>query len=152
MPALLDLPIFQFDWESCQTPQDYLPAAERLKNSSFCPTSRRAEKAINDWFDLYGLYGLIERIDLMSWGDMELNIPHRPLIALSPAINGYILDIQSRHPEQSLRSLLRSRGLLHPVERENLRSCLTDCAQRLQIDTPPLPTAPAFGFDWQGNL
>jgi hypothetical protein len=152
LPALLDLPTFHFDWESCQTPQDYLPAAELLKNSSFCPTSRRAEKAIDNWFDLYGLYGLIAKIDFTSWGDMELKIPYRPLIALSPAINGYILDIQSRHPEQSLRSLLRSRGLLHPVERENLRTCLTDCAQQLQLDIHPLPTAPAFGFDWQSRL
>jgi hypothetical protein len=152
LPALLDLPTFHFDWESCQTPQDYLPAATLLKNSSFCPTSQRAEKAINDWFDLYGLYGLISKIDLMSWGDMELKIPCRPLIALSPAINGYVLDIQSRHPQQSLRSLLRSRGLLHPVEREKLRTCLTDCAHQLQIEIEPLPTAPAFGFDWQSNL
>ena len=152
MPALLDLPTFQFDWESCQTPQDYLPAAKLLKNSSFCPTNQRADKAINDWFDLYGLYGLIARIDLMSWGDMELNIPSRPLIALSPSINGYILDIQSRHPEQSLRSLLRSRGLLHPIERKNLRTCLTDCADQLQLDIQPLPTAPAFGFDRLSEL
>jgi hypothetical protein len=152
IPALLDLPSFQFDWESCQTPQDYLPAATLLKSSFFCPTTRNAAGAISNWFDLYGLESLISKIDLMSWVDVGLNIPSHPLIALSPAINGYILDIQSRHPEQSLRSLLKFRGLLHPVERKNLSNLLTDCAQQLELEISPLPTSPAFGFDWQGTL
>jgi hypothetical protein len=152
IPALLDLPIFQFDWESCQTPQDYVPATTLLKSSFFCPTTRNAVGAIDNWFDLYGLDGLISKIDLMSWGEIELNIPCRPLTSLSSVINGYVLDIQSRHPEQSIRSLLKSRGLLHPVERENLRNLLNDCAQQLQLDISPLPTPPAFGFDWQGTL
>jgi hypothetical protein len=151
IPALLDLPIFQFDWESCQSPQDYLPASTLLKSSFFCPTTRNAVEAINNWFDLYERESLTSKIDLMSWGDVGLNIPSRPLISLSPAINGYILDIQSRHPEHSFRSLLKSRGLLHPVERKNLSNCLSDCAQQLELDISPLPTSPAFGFDWQGT-
>jgi hypothetical protein len=152
IPALLDLPIFQFDWESCQSPQDYLPAVTLLKSSFFCPTTRNAAGAIGNWFDQYGLDNLTPKIDLTSWGDMGLNIACRPLISLSPAINGYVLDIQSRHSEQSFRSLLKSRGLLHPVEREQLRTCLTELADQLQLDISPLPKAPAFGFDWQGTL
>jgi hypothetical protein len=149
IPALLDLPIFQHDWESCQSPQDYLPAAVLLRSSFFCPTNGNAAGSISNWFNQYGLEHLITRIDLTAWGDVELNIPRRPLANLPSSINGYVLDIQSRHPEQPFRSLLKSRGLLHPVEREKLRLCLINCAAQLQLNIQPLPEAPAFGFDWQ---
>jgi hypothetical protein len=149
IPALLDLAIFQFDWESCQSPQDYLPAAVLLKNSSFCPTTRNAAGVIGNWFDQYGLDNLTSKIDFTSWGDTGLDLPCLPLITLPPAINGFFLDLQSRHPEHPFRSLLKSRGLLHPIEREKLRACLTDLADQLQLDIPPLQLAPAFGFDWQ---
>jgi hypothetical protein len=94
---------------------------------------------------------LASKIDLTFWGEPFLDFPCRPLVSLSPAINGFFLDLQSRQPEHPFRALLKSRGLLHPIEREKLRACLTDLADQLQLDIPPLPTAPAFGFDWQSH-
>jgi hypothetical protein len=147
IPALVDLPIFQFEWESCQSPSAYSKAAILLKNSFFCPALPGAEKHINAWFELYGLDALAARIDFTSWGDTGLNIPYRPLIGLPAAVNGFILDIQSRHPEQPLRGLLKSRGLLHPIDRERLRVYLMNCAQALELNISPLPKAPDYGFE-----
>jgi hypothetical protein len=151
IPDLLELEVFQFDWESCQTPQDYRPAAVLLKSSFFCPTARDAAGAIGCWFEQYGLENLIAKIDLIAWGEMDLEIPSRPLVNLPPVINGYILDIQSRHPETPFRSLLKSRGLLHPVERKKLHTYLMACADRLQLEIDPLPEAPAFGFNREAS-
>jgi hypothetical protein len=147
LPALLDLPSFSFDWGA----GDFLPPNNLLKSraSYFCPIGIRSSGAVTDWLEQYSPEFLASKIDLTFWGEPFLDFPCRPLVPLLPAINGFFLDIQSRHPEHSFRSLLNSRGLLHPIKREQLRVYLIGLAQQLHLDIQPLSTAPPFGFDLQ---
>lgn len=147
LPSLLSVPVVRFDWDGCQTPQDYRPIAHLLKQSSFCPIAinPRTEQAIADWLSLYGP-NLRSSIHFTCWGDPFLEMEHYPLPLLSAAINGYVLDIQSRHPDNSLRSLLLSRGLLHPVQRKKISAILTNCADFLGLEVQPFAAPPAFGF------
>ena len=131
IPALLDLPESQFQWESCHIRSGLFLAHQLLEsdNFSFVPTG--TEEYVAEWLDVYGLEKLHQKVDLHWWGKTDLNLESTQLPTLKSDINGWLFGLMSRYPQRSLLSLLVRRGL-HPIDRLKLRKILQDARETLQ--------------------
>jgi hypothetical protein len=141
IPALLDLPESQFQWETCRIRSGLTLAHQLLESDNFSFVPVGSEEYVAEWLDLYGLEKLSQKVELHWWGKTDLKLKSTQLPTLKPDINGWIFDLMSRYLQCSLRSLLRTRDL-HPIERRKLRLTFENSAQILNELNWTLPALP----------
>jgi hypothetical protein len=141
IPALLDLPESQFQWESCRIQSGLTLAHQLLESDNFSFVPVGSEEYVAEWLDVYGLEKLSQKVELHWWGKTDLNLESTQIPTLKPDINGWIFGLISRYPQHSLRSLLVRRGV-HPIDRLKLRQILNHSAQILRQLHWMLPELP----------
>lgn len=140
VPALLDIYESPFHWETCQLAQGYTLAHNLLLSSAFSFVPTGCEDYVAEWLALHG-NSLQQRFDIYWWKKTGVDGGCISLPELASGVNGFLLDLKSRFPLRSLRSLLKERAL-HPSELARLRQIVVSAAKVLkQIgwETPPLP-------------
>jgi hypothetical protein len=131
IPALLDLPESQFQWETCRIRSGLTLAHQLLESDNFSFVPVGSEEYVAEWLDLYGLENLIQKVELHWWGKTDFNLESTQIPTLKSDINGFIFSLISRYPQHSLRSLLVRRGV-HPIDRLKLRQILQNARATLQ--------------------
>jgi hypothetical protein len=144
IPALLDLPVSQFQWETCRHPAGLTLARVLLESSTFSFVPAGAEEYVAEWIDIYGLEKLSQKVAFQWWGTTELTVNVTQMPPLTTDIDGFVFSLSSRYRQTSLRSLLTRRGL-HPMERLKLRRIMLDVGgtlSRYGWQIPALPNRP----------
>ncbi len=141
IPALLDLPESQFQWETCQIRSGLTLAHQLLESDNFSFVPIGAEEYVAEWLEQYQLQKLSQKVDLHWWGQTSLNLASTQIPTLNTEIDLFILSLISRYPLRSLRSLLTTRSL-HPIERCKLRQILNNSRQILEKLNWTLPAMP----------
>ncbi len=142
IPALIDLPVSQFQWENCRHPTALTLARVLLESSTFSFVPVGAEECVAEWIDIYGLEKLSQKVTFQWWGTTALPVNSTQMPPLTTDIDGFVFSLCSRYPQTSLRSLLIRRGL-HPIERLKLRQIMLDAGVTLAQcgwQIPALPT------------
>jgi hypothetical protein len=130
IPALLNLPQPDFNWEVCRFPQGFSMGHCLLESSCFSFVPAGLEEYVGQWIEIYGLNNLTQKISIHWWGEAALNLPSTQLPRHDSTTNGFILDLASKYPLLSLRGLVVERGL-HPIDRQKLRQVLNSSADVL---------------------
>jgi hypothetical protein len=141
IPALLDLPESQFQWEACRIQSGLTLAHQLLESDNFSFVPVGSEECVTEWLELYGIDKLNQKVDLHWWGKTDLKLKSTLIPTLNPDIDLFILGLISHHPQRSLRSLLTTRDL-HPIERRKLRLTFENSAQILNELNWTLPALP----------
>jgi hypothetical protein len=141
IPTILDIPESQFPWVICRFQQNFTFANELLKSTSFSFVPAGAEEYVSYWLNSYGLEKLKEKVTLHWWGETDLEISSTHLHPIDPESNGLILDLRSRYPQQSLRSLLVKRSV-NPVTRAKIRHILENLAESFEKSDRKTPLLP----------
>jgi hypothetical protein len=144
IPALLDLPVSQFQWEICRHPAGLTLARVLLESSTFSFVPVGAEEYVAEWIDIYGLEKLSQKVAFQWWGTTVLPVNATQMPPLTPDIDGFVFSLSSRYRQTSLRALLTRRGL-HPMERLKLRRIMLDATVAIAQSgwqIPVLPTRP----------
>jgi hypothetical protein len=147
IPTILDIPESQFPWVICRFQQNFTFANELLKSTSFSFVPEGSEEYVSDWLNSYGLKRLKEKVTLHWWGETDIEISSTHLQPIDSESNGMILDLRSRYPQRSLRSLLVERSV-HPITRAKIRHILENLAEsfeQMNHTIPPLP--PPYSFE-----
>jgi hypothetical protein len=141
IPALLDLPQPDFNWDVCRFPQGFSMGHCLLESSCFSFVPTGLEEYVTQWIEIYGLDNLTQKISIHWWGEAVLSLPSTQLPRHDSVTNGFILDLISKYPLLSLRALLVERGM-HPIDRLKLRQVLDssgDLLRGLGWKVPVLP-------------
>ena len=86
IPALLDLPVSQFRWETCRHPTSLTLARVLLESSAFSFVPAGGEDYVAEWIDIYGLEKLSQKVTFQWWGTTALPVN---AIQMPPLMSGF---------------------------------------------------------------